>query len=39
VSLRCYGADDCKRAPCTSDQWTAIGPVTLPLAFFAPPES
>jgi len=38
VALRCFGADGCNRAPCTSDQWTPIGPVTLPLAFFAPPS-
>ena len=39
VSLRCYGADACESAPCTSDQWVMIGPVTLPLSFFAPPVS
>lgn len=39
VSLRCFGADACRRAPCTSEQWIEIGPVRLPLPFFAPPGS
>lgn len=37
VSLSCYGANPCPQAPCTSAEWTLIGPVTLSLAFFEPP--
>ena len=37
VDLRCYGANQCNHAPCTSDQWSPIGAVSLPLTFFEPP--
>jgi subtilisin family serine protease len=37
ISLSCSGAGRCVAAPCTADQWTPIGDVTLPGSFFAPP--
>jgi hypothetical protein len=39
VRLRCYGADQCDQAPCTSEEWVSIGAVTPPLSFFAAPGS
>jgi len=37
LALACSGADSCKSGPCTADQWTTIGDVTIPESFFAPP--
>jgi len=37
LDLTCSGADSCKAGPCTADQWTTIGNVTIPASFFAPP--
>jgi outer membrane protein assembly factor BamB len=39
IDLRCSGADSCRSGPCTPDQWTLIGEVTVPESFFAPPQS
>jgi outer membrane protein assembly factor BamB len=37
VELDCSGADSCKEGPCTPDDWTEIGEVTVPESFFLPP--
>jgi outer membrane protein assembly factor BamB len=37
LELACSGADSCKTGPCTADQWTSLGDVTIPESFFAPP--
>ncbi len=36
VTLRCYGADRCQSAPCSTDDWRFISDATLPLQFFHP---
>jgi subtilisin len=36
IDFTCRGADVCRAAPCTSDQWTLIGDVVLPGSFFLP---
>lgn len=36
--LACSGAQRCSAAPCTADQWTLIGDVTIDESFFSPPE-
>ncbi|MBY0278722.1 S8 family serine peptidase [Candidatus Binatia bacterium] len=36
IDYACSGAGRCLASPCTSDQWTAIGDVTLPGSFFLP---
>lgn len=38
-TLTCSGAGRCLAAPCTADQWTLIGEVTIDEAFFSPPEA
>lgn len=34
--FRCYGADSCRTGPCTRDDWTLIGDVTIARSFFEP---
>jgi hypothetical protein len=36
VTYSCEGADRCNASPCTVDQWSLIGQVTLPGSFFLP---
>ena len=36
IELSCSGAYRCTGAPCTSGEWSLIGPVTLPESFFEP---
>ncbi|MEW6267687.1 MAG: PQQ-binding-like beta-propeller repeat protein [Thermodesulfobacteriota bacterium] len=37
LELDCSGADSCRSGPCTPDQWTPLGEVTVPESFFQPP--
>jgi len=36
IDFACAGADRCTAEPCTPEQWTFIGDVTLPGSFFLP---
>ncbi len=36
VTFACSGAGRCESAPCRADEWSVIGPVTLPDSFFEP---
>jgi hypothetical protein len=37
VTLRCFGAPPCDRAPCAADAWVPIGDVPVPGSFLLPP--
>src|SRR5262245_33134887 len=37
VTLRCFGAPPCDRAPCSADAWVPIGEVPVPGSFLLPP--
>ncbi len=39
LTFACSGADLCPAAPCDPTQWTPLGEVTLPQAFFEPPPA
>jgi hypothetical protein len=36
IDFACSGADRCEAEPCSTDQWSVIGDVTLPGSFFLP---
>ncbi|HEY8516547.1 MAG TPA: PQQ-binding-like beta-propeller repeat protein [Candidatus Binatia bacterium] len=37
IELECAGADSCRQGPCTPEQWTDLGEVSVPESFFLPP--
>jgi hypothetical protein len=39
AKFSCFGADRCPRAPCSSDAWSALGEVALPISFFEGPPT